>query len=166
MALPTSREETVTSAGIVKPATINTLQDCVIGHKKPALVRTFSPHIGMITSGTFTHGSSGAITSSAAASVRFCLPVETGDRITGLQVEVFGDGVVDATYELFASNSAGVVYLVAAATPDNNRPAAWGTLAPVIAPYVMPADKALILGFGINAANYSIGTMRLYYDRL
>lgn len=168
MALPTTRDETITAASQIKAALLNKLQDMIVGHKKPSLMRT-TPSLHAALSPTWVYDfGTGYIQSSSSTSACIGLLVEAGDRITGVSIMAQGDGVVDATYTLRAVTAAGVVTTLCNAQADNNRSVAWGTVSLVLSPatYVMSANEMLHLLVSPNAGNYRVGSVSYTYDRL
>lgn len=176
--LPTTREETVTPASIVKAATINKLQDCVIGMKKPAFHRATLPNLKLgIALGdlTWTFGAAGADTylqTAAGAQWAMDLLMEEGDRITNVQIRARGDGASDVTYTLGYSTGSGTVILFQGT--DTNRAAAWGTYdfasapAPTVAmtPQIIAPNFSLHLFVSAVSGQHRWGNVRWSGDRL
>lgn len=81
MSLPSSREETATSANPVKAAVINAIQDACIGWKHVEIKTTY-PATRFVWSAGFTISNGAQINSTAAGSAYCGLDVVVGDRIT------------------------------------------------------------------------------------
>ena len=167
MALPTSRDITLTSASPAPSNLLNKLQDMVIGNKKPSTTRQSMPFFGSGKTGTWNELSN-YVQSTIAAGFQMPLLMEAGDRLTAVTIAAYGDGAVDCAFSLFAITPANAVTTLVNAQQDTNRAAAWGDVSLVLSPstYVMGAGEALILTIGANAANYRVGPIRWTYDRL
>lgn len=98
MALPDTREETVTSAGQVKSATINKIQDQIVGMKKPRHWRWFTFLKGQHLEASVTFNYFEVIASADAGFVSrpvdFLVP---GEIIYGIKVRLFGSAAAGNT---------------------------------------------------------------------
>lgn len=174
MGLPTSREANHGAQSPIAGTTVDKIQDCIIGAKKPSLVRTFGPNGGGVsplspaswTNSMGTSPTQNYFVSGAATSFLVHLPCETGDRITGITVRAFGDGAVDCTFTAGYLDSSGVLQPLATFT-DTNRAAAWGDA--ILSPWTnrtLLAGESLACHVNINAINYRIQKWLVSYDRL
>lgn len=165
MALPTTRNLTATAASQVNANLHNDLQDCIIGKKCPSMVRTTAP-IQVGSSGVLWTGWGGRIESIGTQAASLAIPAEVGDRVTALQLGAMGNGVVDVTYDLYVITSSQTLQQIGSLV-DTNRAAAWGSaVLSVPVPTVIGANECLLLVAAPSAAGYSIGSIRLTYDRL
>lgn len=174
MALPTTRDITLNPADPVPSALLNKLQDQVVGKKMPSNTRVFGPLGGSVlpqvpanlTSNIATSPGQNYVVSSGVVSMVIYLPGELGDRITGLTVRAYGDGVADCTYTAGYLDGSGVITQLANAT-DTNRAAAWGDFQ--LTPWtnrVLGVGEMIAIFVAINATNYRIQKWMMQYDRL
>lgn len=177
MALPTSRNTTY-SPGVspVKGNDLNSIQDAIVGMKKPSLVRQYGPmgsgiwptapaSINQVANGE-TAGNY-FISTAATGRIVIYFDTEVGDRVTGLTVRAYGDGVVDCTHIAGYVDIANSQVQALATATDTNRAAAYGDfpIAP-FTPRIMQAGELFACVVNINAANYRIAKWFLTYDRL
>jgi hypothetical protein len=113
---------------------------------------------------TWTLNTGDFVTSTGAGTAQLDVPCEVGDRITGIEVLAFGDGVVDATITLDYLDTSLVATNIATLA-DNNRAAAWGFAIPSVTAHTMADGERLRLSIAANAANYRVGQVKLIYDR-
>jgi hypothetical protein len=167
MALPTSREETFTPASPVSSNTLNAIQDAIIGRKRPSFVRSVPfAALNIINGWTFTFGGTAYYESNASGSAYLALPMEVGERVTGIEVDVYGNGAADTTFTAYYMDAAQVPQQLATLT-DTNRSAAWFSLAiAAFTAHTMAAKESLVLQIGQNAAGYRLGTFRYTVDLL
>lgn len=167
MGLPTSREETATAAATVKASLLNSIQDAIIGGKKAATKKLFSPLPLKFSNAAWNLVTGGALYVEPTASTAFLAlsGFEVGDRITGFENRAYGNGVTDVTYTLYVVGVGGL-YTTLATLTDTNRAAAWGTNVGVVTPAVLAAGESLLLQVDSNGGGYRIGAQTLTYDRL
>lgn len=173
MALPYTRNESHGAQSPVKGTTVDAIQDCITGQKKPVLTKVFGPLGGGMNPNPTANWSSSGIglatqmymTSTAAVNLMFYFPVETGDRIVGLRARVYGDGIVDCTWNAGYLDSNGVLQPLGTLA-DMNRSAAWADFS--VTPWTnrtMQAGEMLAAYLQISAANYRIQKFFVDYDR-
>lgn len=168
MALPTTRDLTLSSASAIPNALLNKLQDCVIGHKKPSLRKLLNPQawMGMYSTPWVPGGPGLYVSSNVMGAGYIGIPIEVGDRITNLELKVFGNGVTDITFTVQYIDASMVLQTLGTVT-DTNRTAAWATLTvPSFVPHVMAAGESLQIFADVNASGYRIGPWWYDYDRL
>lgn len=107
------------------------------------------------------------ITSTNASTTWMLIDTTVGERITQIDVSVFGNGATDVLWQAsIYQNGAFVQFL--ASTNDINRAAAWGvlTLASSHLPHTMAlGEKLWVTGFA-NGANYLLEEVRITSDFL
>lgn len=169
--LPLARIESHGSNSPIKPATIDGIQDAIVGGKFSNAFpqQGFGPFL--IVSGTWTYNLAGTlyVISSGAAKLIAPAPMCKGDRLTAVKVQVFGDGAADATFTLMKADTVqGIVNLCTGT--DTNRSAAWATLdisslgAFTVA--TLGDRESISLLIDTNAANTRIGNIQWITDRL
>lgn len=175
MALPTTRQENHGAQSPIKGTTIDAIQDCIVGAKKPQLVRTFGPSgSGMwppspagwnfIANGT---AAGNYMISTGVTSAMIYFAMDVGDRITGITCRAYGDGAVDATFNAGYVDVANSQLQVLATATDTNRAAAYGDFAITpFTPRVLQLDEAIAVVVAPNAANYRVAKWFVTYDRL
>lgn len=167
MTLPASRDFTASSATPLPSATVNALQDAVVGKKHGAVTGGKAPH-WTYSSGvwTWTPGPGAYYVTSGGAAVGLH-PIETcvGDQITGLSIRAYGDGAADCTYRLMIIDGSGNVSATISNTTDVNRAAAWGEYAPAVTSHTMAAGETLVLSVEPNAANYRVASISVTRSR-
>lgn len=173
MNLPYKREQSHGANSPIAGTTIDAIQDCITGHKKPSLTRVFGPNGGGANPVAPANwaGTAGVSPTqnyfAAAAAVSFLvyLPCDIGDRITGIVTRAYGDGVADCTYTAGYLDASGVLQPLGTLA-DNNRAAAWGDA--TISPWTnrtLLAGEMLACWVAINAAGYRIQKWFVNYDR-
>lgn len=166
--LPSDYEEIVTSASTVKPATIMKIQAAIIGDKKASKPKTFFPAFINSPANWTAPAGIGAhwLSNAAAVAALISVPMEAGDRVTGLSFSANGDGVVDCVYTVWAMSVAQAGTQLATLA-DNNRPLGWGvaSVAP-FTPWTFSAGESLLIQVAPNAGGYRLGNGQLFYDRL
>lgn len=107
------------------------------------------------------------ITSTNASTIWMLIDTVVGERITQVDVDVFGNGVTDVLWGAHIYQNGAFVQTLAS-TNDVNRAAAWGklTLASSHLPHTMAAgEKLWVTGFA-NGGNYLIEGIRITSDFL
>lgn len=167
MSLPSSRDITINPTDPIPSALLNKLQDCVVGRKKPPYTRAaITTQLGLWGSTPWPLGTGGFTTSTGIADGDVYLPVEEGDRITGITVSSFGTGALTVTHSLYKISAAMANTLLQTFT-DVNRAAAWGDFVfPAFAPYVVGAGEVLRLEISVVSAGAKIGNIRYTCDKL
>lgn len=167
MSLPSSRDITINSGDPIPSSLLNKLQDCVVGRKKPPYTRSApSNQLSIWGSTPWPLGTSGFTTSAGVLAGDVFLPVEEGDRITGITVSSFGTGALTVTHNLYKISAAMANTLLQSFT-DVNRAAAWGDFVfPAFTPYVVGAGEVLRLEISVVSAGAKIGNIRYTCDKL
>jgi hypothetical protein len=169
MALPTSRNTTYTpGSSEVKGNDLNALQDAIIGGKKASRTRSFFPWLltGTNIAMAGTVGVDMWWQTSNVGGGYVWLPCEVGDRITGLKINAYGDGVVDCTHTVHKISTAQALASMGSIA-DLNRAAAWGVVDVLpFTPTVIAAGEGLILQLAYSGLGYRLGNIQLIYDRL
>jgi hypothetical protein len=171
--LPTSRNTTYGPASPVLSADLDDIQDCIVGAKRPSTPRGFFPAFFNAPANWFCNvgASTYWLSQAGATAAWFTVPVETGDRVTSLQFNVFGDGVADCTWQAWIMSALQVGTKIAD-IQDINRAAAWGVfdlatdLVTPWANHTFAAGESLLIRAAPTAQNYQIGNGRLIWDRL
>ena len=179
MALPYSRNTTYGTQTPVLSNDMNMLQDAIVALNllntspgsqsfwtrsgKRAIPLWLLPTSGV---GDWSWNAAGYMISvaSLANGGRVQVPFEIGDRVTGLEARVFGDGAADVEWSLTVYDAAGAATAIASAT-DTDRAAAWGTFAPSVTAHTMADGESLVLGFDPNASGYRIKHVYLSFTR-
>lgn len=118
----------------------------------------------VIMSGTATRGNDGSITSTASATLGWELPFKTGDRVTSLTINGFGDGAIDPVINL-NRNVAGTTSVYATATATNAPASSVDTTITPGSPSALGADDNLWLQVVCNAGSFTVARIRVVYDR-
>jgi hypothetical protein len=158
--LPFLRNTTYAAGAQVKSVDLNALQDNVTLYKKPPTTHAFSPQLLAQITGTFTGVTAAGAAqtpyhqSAAAVDGCFAVPCEVGDMIVGFTYAAFGNGVANATANLYLSDGT----MPAPATSigakvDTARGAAWGdNVLGSFTPTLIAAGQFLFLGLVVSAA--------------
>lgn len=167
--LPFRRARTYVAGSQLKSVDLNFLQDSLVG-KKHGLVKVEIAPVIVNNGVGWALQANDTIKSTAAGLAQLFLPCEVGDVILGVELQVKGDGVADATVNLWYVDS-GMARFGIASTADVNRAAAWGTLVvsaltpPVPTPHTMAAGERLRVEIDAAAANYEVGQITLIKHR-
>lgn len=178
MALPTSRDVTLTPADPVPSALLNKLQDQVVGAKRPSFTRTFWPHLLSCSNGfeEVLYGTRPDILTRAEGVepltvAYFTIPFESGDRITGFAIETLAEGGTPSSVLNIehASSMAGSHTPTLIGTWTVNHAEAW-TLYQVsnFTPTLLGAGDMLLVTWGpsLGQTNLYFGPVRATFDRL
>lgn len=174
--LPNSRTLTINTGDPIPPEIINELQDMSIGGNRKLFTRTWWPvfvdgaalsaNISYLqanpASGTFSAVNKTTGIFSGIAPICF----DSGDILSRVDVEIYGDGSVDASLSVvYAPNMHTVAGVLSAFTPANNVPASWGVLFNTFPaqPLVDGAVARVIIA--ANAANLYFGPLRATFIR-
>jgi hypothetical protein len=169
--LPTSRIESHGANSPIKSTTVDAIQDAIIGAKRSAAFPPQEFPKFLTVSGTWNWSTAGTlyIISAAAAKLLMPAPMSKGDRITGVNIQVFGDGAADATFTLMKSDTVQAITNLCTGT-DTNRSAAWATLSlaslGAFTTTTLGDREAISLLIDTNAANTRIGNVQWLIDRL
>ncbi len=104
-------------------------------------------------------------TSLAGAEARYPIQIDEGAIIKTLHVMVFGDGAADVTVQFFALNPDNTQDdLLGGTVTLTNPAAAWNEVnIPLAADHVVASGEAIYVRFVANAANISLGQIRVFY---
>lgn len=170
MGLPTSRDETITSAGSIPSALLNKLQDQVVGAKQPSLERWYplNAQAGSTLAGSGT--SSGGFGPTASGSCSFIVGqgIPVGFRITEVEVYAGGSGSITFNLEISHGPSPGSPSTVVAGSLSSLPPSATpGKYTFTLAtPYVLLAGDMILPVFAGVASGDLIGPVGLFTDNL
>jgi hypothetical protein len=121
------------------------------------MLPTFTASTG---SWTWSIGPLYQVQSGGSATALITLPVEVGDRITDLEINVSGDGAADCTFTAAILGSGQAKTDLCSGT-DSNRSSSWATLAlsslGTFTPHTMVAGESLALIVAPNASGYTLG---------
>jgi hypothetical protein len=118
----------------------------------------------VLMSGVAARNNDGSVTSTASATLGWELPFRTGDRITSLTINGFGDGVIDPLITL-RRTTAGTTTDYAAASLTNAPASSVDTTITPGAPSELGADDNLWLQLVCNAGSFTVSRIRVVYDR-
>lgn len=169
--LPSARIESHGSNSAIRPSTIDGIQDAIIGAKYSAAFPKQGFPSYQVVSGTWNFNTAGTlyIVSAAAASLLMPAPMQKGDTIRGVNIQVFGDGAADATYTLMKADTVQAIANLCTGT-DTNRSAAWASLAlsslGAFTPWTLGDRESVSLLVATNAANTRLGNVQWLIDRL
>jgi hypothetical protein len=167
--LPVSRSYTLIPGSSEVPASLlDELQDCIIGNKKPAMWRGGLAFSVGASVGWEKDGIGARPIGPAFAMGVLEMPYEEGDRITGFEMRVFGDGVTDLTINITKglSGSSGIVPLGTLSLSNHPAVPSWVTIP--ITPATIGAGEFLYATVAASAASATLVVLayRLGYDRL
>lgn len=186
--LPVFRTENCVAGAPVSHNLINEIQDNIIANNRASFTRTFWPKL--INSAAWSEGSisiaagaPGASTgtgiggeprgyySTASGGARFAIPFEDGDRITGLSIEMRGDGVHGSLLEIdWHPNMANTI--TGAGTPIGSWNVATHASGFVVnnagafTPTVLGAGNMLYVWISASGAGLAFGPVVATFDRL
>jgi hypothetical protein len=164
--------QTIASTGsTVRPNDVTISRNLIVsGHIiKPIGKIPRAGSTGMLRSGTATIGSNGSLTTSAAATILYTVPLEFGQRLQSIVFASSGDGAVDVTsIKIDVIGKNGSISSTLATTSLTNVSAipADTTLTPST-PYqvgTVDVDEIILLTLVVNAANFTINHLRFFYD--
>lgn len=117
MNLPDSRDITFTPADLIPSAFLNDIQDQIIGHRRTAFKRPFFPLSMFKNSGHAfdqaanpsgsTHSPVYISAAGPAQTDYFSMPTELADVVSGMSIEIYGDGAVGGTFGVYVQPGAG-----------------------------------------------------------
>jgi hypothetical protein len=188
--LPASRTITISDGDPVPAGLVNEVQDIIIGHSRKPWRMPFYP-IPFATSGDGTWTTIAnpagpstflrtykALGQTITSTFWFVIPLQEGDRMLGLEAELFGDGVVDAalSVQYFPDmHSAALSTALAGGTIlPANVPSGWalhkidGSESPFIAfvPFVISGSGLAVGSVTLHDPNLCFGTMTALVDRM
>lgn len=146
---------------------------CAVASASATRSRRFHPTV-IATDGTWSQSDGFGVPCLVSSGVSttglyLAIPYEDGDRITGLSLDVKGNGVTDASFavttELYNTPLTGASNL--ALLDDIDRAGGSWSVAvlPNFTPRVLTGDRFLYLTATHNGGGYSIGTVQMFYDR-
>lgn len=169
MPLPTSRNLTLTSASAFPSSLGNSLQDMIVGFKRPALYRWINPIRPNFESVAGTLSEDGYLMS--AAETWQGMPVglwDEGTRITAFAVKHLGTGGAWTATYLLRMNTGNGTPVTIATLSFVNPPATWATYAVTLGtPQVLPAGAGLYLSQSAGSpVGNKLGLIGIQSDRL
>ena len=168
MALPSSRNTTYTTASQVKSADLNSVQDCIVGIKRPSAYRWITPSRANVDAGN-TYQADGLSYAAAGTFAGMVMPdVMEGDRVTAFAVRHLGTATGwTAVYTLNLNKGDGSPTVLGSLSIVNPA-ASWATYALTLGtPHVMLPGESLYLSetAGAPVAN-KLGNAGYASDRL
>lgn len=166
MSLPTTRDFNIIPGVTPVPGNLlNTLQDCIIGNKKPSMVRGSLPNL-WLPGANWAPAVGGYLSCTGVAGAIIAPPaMEEADRITQVVIASFGTGAATVTHVIAYQTAALSVVTLATAT-DVNRAAAWGDFTINPTAHVMGVGEVLYHSIASTVTGPRLSNARYKYDRL
>lgn len=171
MGLPTSRDRTFIAAASIPSATVNALQDCIVGRKYPP-TWTWRPPLGRAASEiNLTWDVVNGFVKANPGPANFDLvPItpNVGDRITTIGARVLGTGAgSNVVVRLYRNNGDGTARTTLATLTIVTPPAAWALYSVALGAAETVADgKGYFIQADIPTTNQSVALVGYQSDRL
>lgn len=167
--LPNSRTATLASGDPIPEGLLEEIQDCIINTSRQGFQRTTWAQI-ISGAALFTEAANPVGAGSgcpvrkfiAAGTIMFAPNYDAGDIIYGFQMQLYGDGAVDASITPLFYAGMNTAPGASLATPLSitNVPAAWTTYTVAgFSPTTLTAGGILVVQVNANAANLYMGPL-------
>lgn len=175
--LPNSRTTTIVDGDPISGNLIDEIQDCIIGLRRKAYSRVFYPSPLIVSGGPFTCVANPvnpawppAWKAAALGSMFATVPVESGEIITGIDLDSYSPGVGDIKVTLTYSTTMGAGSPVIGAAPVAQATPAggWNRYAfPIVIaiPHVVADGESILAEISTGTANQHFGPLILRLAR-